>query len=508
MKIKRALISVSDKNGVEELARGLSEMGVAIVSSGGTARQLARSGLQVTTVSEVTGAPEMLDGRVKTLHPKIHAGILADRRNPQHLQQLREAGIAPIDLVVCNLYPFARTIATENVDEDEAIEQIDIGGPAMVRAAAKNFRSVAVVVNPERYAAILEEMRSKGGALSDATRATLAAEAFAHTAAYDIEVSRWMNRAEEFAPNIFFALDRKLALRYGENPHQTGGFYGLAAGDPGWRQLHGKEMSFTNILDFDAAWRLASEFAEPTVAIIKHTNPCGVASAPSIEEAFRRAVECDPKSAFGGIVACNREIDAGTAATMREMLPVTDIVIAPGFAHAAVSEFAKRKAGATRVIEALPFTDRLDVRSAANGFLVQEVDSRPDPREEMKVVTKVQPTDEDWADLLFAWKVVRYAKSNSVVLANDLQAVGIGMGQVSRVEAVELAARRAGDRAKGTVCATDGFFPFRDGIDAAVEAGARAVIHPGGSVRDQEVIAAADEHKIPMVLTGVRHFRH
>lgn len=504
MKIKRALISVTDKEGIEEFAAGLVALGVSIVSSGGTARVLSRAGIPVSTVSEVTGAPEMLDGRVKTLHPRIHGGILADRRNPQHLSQLKEHNISPLDLVVCNLYRFSETVSAGDVKEDEAIEQIDIGGPAMMRAAAKNYRSVAVVVNRERYPEILEEMTQRSGALSDETRARLAAEAFEHTAAYDMEISRWMSRADRFPSKLFMDLDRGLLLRYGENPHQSGGFY--SSSDPGWRQLAGKEMSYTNILDFDAAWRLAGEFSEPAVAIIKHTNPCGVANGKDVEDAYRRAVECDPRSAFGGIVAANREVDAKTAKAMTELVAKTDIVIGPAFSPDALTQLQSKKS--TIIVEAAPPYSLPQVRSAANGYLVQDHDDRVDSKEEMTVVTRVQPTDEDWADLLFAWKVVKHVKSNAVVFANEGQALGIGAGQMSRVEAVELAARRAGDRAKGTACATDGFFPFRDGVDSAVEAGARAIIHPGGSVRDPEVIAAAEEHGIPMVFTGFRHFRH
>ncbi|MEO7803882.1 MAG: bifunctional phosphoribosylaminoimidazolecarboxamide formyltransferase/IMP cyclohydrolase [Actinomycetota bacterium] len=504
MKIKRALISVNDKTGVEELARGLIEMGVSLVSSGGTARMLARAGIQVTPVSEVTGAPEMLDGRVKTLHPKIHGGILADRRNAQHLSQLREYGIAPIDLVVCNLYPFESTISDTNVTEDEAIEQIDIGGPAMVRAAAKNFHSVAVVVNPNRYDEILDEMRSRAGSLTDQTRKQLAAEAFSHTASYDIAVSGWMTRDAASSDRTFFALDRVFALRYGENPHQSGGFF--ARETPAWKQLSGKEMSFTNILDFDAAWRLVCEFDEPAAAVIKHTNPSGVATADSIVDAYQRAVECDPRSAFGGIVAANRPIDGATAKRMLEIIAVTDIVIAPSFAPEALRTFEAKKN--LRVISAVPFRDKQDIRSAADGLLIQDLDSTSAQPSQMRVAGKIEPTEEDWEDLLFAWKVVKHVKSNAVVFAAKGQALGIGAGQMSRVEAVELGARRAGDRAKGAVMATDGFFPFRDGVDAAVEAGARAIIHPGGSVRDSEVVAAADEHAIPIVHTGFRHFRH
>lgn len=503
MRIKRALISVSDKTGLVEFANGLASLGVTLVSTGGTARTLARAGLQVTTVSEVTGFPEMLEGRVKTLHPKIHGGILADRRNPQHLSQLKEHGIAPIDLVVVNLYPFEETVGKPGSTEDEAIEQIDIGGPSLLRAAGKNFRSVAVVVNPERYLEILEEMGARSGALSDETRAALAAEAFAHTAAYDMAVAGWMNRGAAFGPKLFLALDRKFDLRYGENPHQPGAFYG--AGDPGWRQLSGKELSFTNILDFDAGWRLVGEFEEPAAVIIKHTNPCGCATGGDADNAFERALECDPRSAFGGIVAVNRRVESiATPERINELK--AHILVAPGFSTQALRALTERKT--LIVIEALPFAAPLQVRSSAGGVLVQSFDTAADSREEMTVVTTIRPTEEDWDDLLFAWRVAKHVKSNAAVFAAGRQAFGIGAGQMSRVEAVELAARRAGDRAKGAALATDGFFPFRDGLDAAVEAGARAVIAPGGGVRDPEVIAAAEEHGIPLVFTETRHFRH
>jgi phosphoribosylaminoimidazolecarboxamide formyltransferase/IMP cyclohydrolase len=504
MRIRRALISVSDKTGLEELAEGLRELGVSMVASGGTARTLARAGFEVSTVGEVTGAQEMLDGRVKTLHPKIHAGILADRRNPQHLSQLKEHGISPIDLVVVNLYPFVQTVAQPDVKPADAIEQIDIGGPAMVRAAAKNHGSVAVVVSPTRYPEILEEMKSRSGALSDDTRAELAAEAFAHTAAYDMEVARWMQRDQEAPTQVFMALQKSQTLRYGENPHQEGGFY--VTGDRKWRQIAGKDLSFTNVMDFDAAWSLASEFSDPTVVIVKHTNPCGVATRASVSDAYRAAYECDPRSAFGGIVGANREIDGPSAKLITELVAKTDVVVAPAFSKEALSIFREKKN--LILIEALPFGDDPDVRSAAGGFLIQDADVAPDQRDSMKVVTSKQPSEEDWNDLLFAWKITKHVKSNSVVLANNAQALGVGAGQMSRVEAVELAARRAGDKAQGTVCATDGFFPFRDGVDACAAAGIRAVIHPGGSVRDPEVIAAADEHGLVMVITGVRHFRH
>lgn len=503
MKIKRALISVSDKTGIEEFAAGLAELGVAIVSSGGTARTLTRAGLQVTTVSDLTGMPEMLDGRVKTLHPRIHAGILADRRNPQHLSQIKEQGITPIDLVVCNLYPFSETISKKDVTEDQATEQIDIGGPAMVRAAAKNYRSVAVVVNPARYPEILEEMRTRSGALSDETRAALAAEAFAHTAAYDIAISNWMTGREGFADPLFLALEKRLSLRYGENPHQGGAFY--SSGEPGWRQIGGKEMSFTNILDFDAAWRLVSDFSPAAAAIIKHTNPCGCATGKDMADAFDRALDCDPRSAFGGIIATNVRFDSATTAKKVNELRA-HIVAAPGYSSDALGVLSERKN--LIVLEAKPFPSPFELRSAAGGVLVQQWDRAGATLDEMTVVSMKQPSEQDWDDLLFALTVTKHVKSNSAVFAADRQAFGIGAGQMSRVDAVELAARRAGDRAKGAVIATDGFFPFRDGLDAAVEAGARAVIAPGGGVRDPEVIAAADEHGIPMVFAGTRHFRH
>jgi phosphoribosylaminoimidazolecarboxamide formyltransferase/IMP cyclohydrolase len=503
-RIKRALLSVADKTGIEELAQGLAEMGISIVSSGGTARALSKSGIHVQTVSDVTGAPEMLDGRVKTLHPKIHGGILADRASAQHLAQLRAQSIIPIDLVVSNLYPFAATIAREDATEEDIIEQIDIGGPAMVRAAAKNHRWVAVVVNPERYQTVLKEMSSRGGALSDQTRAQLAAEAFAHTAAYDMTVARWMSKGELFPPSFLLALENRKFLRYGENPHQRGAFY-YSGEDPGWKQVAGKELSYTNVLDFEAAWQLASDFEKPAAAIIKHTNPCGVATGEDPTAAFERALEADPRSAFGGIIAFNRQVNGTTVAKKINELRA-HIVVAPGYAPETMKVLEERKN--VVVIETDSVPKGLVVRSAAGGVLVQEQDEMEAGRDEMTVVSTKEPVVEDWDDLLFAWIVTRHVKSNSAVFANDAQAVGVGAGQMSRVEAVEIAARRAGDKAKGAVLATDGFFPFRDGLDAAVESGARAVIAPGGGVRDPEVIAAADEHGIPLVFAGRRHFRH
>jgi phosphoribosylaminoimidazolecarboxamide formyltransferase/IMP cyclohydrolase len=501
MKIRRALISVSDKSGLEDLAQGLLAMGVTIVSTGRTAHFLTRLGIPVTTVADVTGVPEMLEGRVKTLHPRIHAGILADRRKPQHLAQLKANNIPPIDLVVCNLYPFRETVAA-GAAEDSVLEQIDIGGPAMVRAAAKNYPSVAVVVNPDRYPAVLEELQALRGALSDETRSRLAAEAFSHTAEYDIAVASWLSGTGPFPDTVHLTLKKQFALRYGENPHQQGAFY--AVGAPGWERLGGKELSYTNLLDLEAAWRLVGEFDRPAVAIVKHTSPCGCALGSDVEEAYERALEADTLSAFGGIVAANGEVDGPTATRIVKIL--TEIVVAPSFSPEGLAALAERKN--LRIIRARPFGLGIELRSAAEGVLVQETDSTLEPREQMQVAGAVEPAEEDWEDLVFAWAVAKHLKSNAAAFASRGQTVGLGMGLTSRVEAVELAARRAGGRAKGSVCASDGFFPFRDGLDAAVAAGARAVVQPGGSVNDPDVIAAADEHGIPMVFTGVRHFRH
>jgi phosphoribosylaminoimidazolecarboxamide formyltransferase / IMP cyclohydrolase len=506
MKVERALVSVSDKSGVVDFCRGLAERGIEIVSSGGTAGVLSDEGVPVVAVADVTGAPEILEGRVKTLHPKIHGGILADRRKPQHMRQLDDYGIEPIDLVVCNLYPFERTILQPGVEEDEALEQIDIGGPAMVRAAAKNWPSIAVVVNPDRYAEVLSAIASNGG-VSDEMRRALAIEAFEHTAAYDSAISSYFATGSAYPTRSAIELEKIDDLRYGENPHQTAAFFrtaGAAEGIAASQQLHGKELSYNNILDSDAAWRLALELEAPAVAIVKHSNPCGVAVRATLSDAYARALDCDRTSAFGGIVAMNSPCDVTTAAAILEIF--TEVVIAPDFDDAALELLTTKKN--LRLLRA-PTADAsgLDRRSVWGGMLVQTADP-PDRAEDAKVVTAAQPTDEQWSDLRFAWVVAKHVKSNAIVFAKDLAAVGVGAGQMSRVDSTELAARRAGDEAFGSSCASDAFFPFRDGLDAAVAAGARAVIQPGGSVRDDEVIAAADEHGIPMVFTGRRHFRH
>ena len=506
VKIRRALLSVSDKSGLVELARGLAEAGVDIISSGGTAAALAEAGVAVTKVAEVTGAPEILGGRVKTLHPTIHGGILADRHKPEHVSELADHGIEEIDLVVCNLYPFEKTVADPEVDEAAAVEQIDIGGPAMVRAAAKNWRSVAVVVKPERYTSVLDEIKATRG-VSDATRRELALEAFSHTASYDAAIVSWLAQAPDFSSRLVLSGEKALDLRYGENPHQDAAFYknaGEATGLAAAEQVHGKELSYNNILDADAAWKLILDFDEPAAAIIKHSNPCGAAVAESLDVAFAKALDCDRTSAFGGIVSLNRPCDAGTARAVTEIF--MEVVIAPDFDADALEVLREKKnLRVLRAGQASP--NEPDVRRVSGGLLLQTPDPR-DLAEDAKVVTRAQPTPQQLDDLRFAWVVAKHVKSNAIVLAKDGAAVGIGAGQMSRVEATELAARRAGARAAGTVCASDAFFPFRDGLDAAVQAGAAAVIQPGGSVRDDEVVAAADEHGIPMLFTGRRHFRH
>ena len=506
MTVKRALISVSDKSGIVDFARGLVELGIEIVSSGGTAASLSEAGLGVMKVSEVTGAPEILGGRVKTLHPKIHGGILADRRNPDHVRQLEEQGITGIDLVVCNLYPFERTVAHPSVTEDDAVEQIDIGGPAMVRAAAKNFHSVAVVVNPHSYDMVLDELQS-AGEISVDLRRQLALEAFRHTAAYDSAIANFIAGQDVSPDCLVLSSDKVMDLRYGENPHQDAAFYraaGVATGIAAADQLHGKELSYNNLLDTDAAWALVSELEGTAAVIIKHSNPCGAALGSSLHDAYLKALDCDRTSAFGGIVALNRPCDVETAAAIAEIF--TEVVIAPGYEDEALAILTGKKN--VRILRASDRIGRgINIRSVSGGLLVQSADP-PDPLDNIKVVTKTEPTDEQFQDMRFAWTVAKHVKSNAIVLAKNGVAVGVGAGQMNRLESTELAARRAGSRAPGTVCASDAFFPFRDGLDAAVAAGAVAVIQPGGSVRDEEVIAAADDHGIPMVFTGRRHVRH
>ncbi|MFL5767095.1 MAG: bifunctional phosphoribosylaminoimidazolecarboxamide formyltransferase/IMP cyclohydrolase [Actinomycetota bacterium] len=515
--IRRALISVADKTDLVELGRELLSLGVSLVSSGTTARTLQEAGVDVTPVAEVTGFPEMLDGRVKTLHPRIHAGILADRRLPEHGQELKEHDIEPFDLVVSNLYPFRETVAS-GAAFDDVIENIDIGGPTLVRGAAKNFESVAIVVRPERYTELLEELRRDGG-LSRETRLALAEEAFAHTASYDAAIADWFagRQTDEGLPSfVGLAYDKVRELRYGENPHQRGALYSTGGGPGpfgGAEVLQGKEMSFNNWLDLDAAAGLAADLdatadaASGTAAcvIVKHNNPCGAAIAPTLGEAYRRAFASDDVSAFGGIVAFGGEVDADAAQAMEDVF--TEVIVAPAYTDGARNAFAAREN--LRVVRA-PLSARpdLDVRPMIGGALVQDADRIVEGRQEMKVVSRREPTEAEWRDLLFAWTVGARVKSNAIVFAKDRATVGVGAGQMSRVDSAVLAARKAGERARGAVMASDAFFPFPDAVEVSADAGITAVIHPGGSVRDEEVLRVAESRDMAVVVTGRRHFRH
>ena len=504
----RALVSVSDKTGVVELARELAELGVEIVSTGSTAATIREAGVSVREVAEVTGFPEMMDGRVKTLHPVVHAGILADRSRPSHMEELAAQGIEPIDLVVVNLYPFEKTVASE-APEEEIVEQIDIGGPTLVRAAAKNFRSVAIVVSPDRYEELLEALRAD--ALDEERRRTLAAEAFEHVASYDAAISGWFSNEfnDEPPPSVTLSFVHVEDLRYGENPHQRAALYRqpLSPGALGNAQvLQGKEMSYNNWLDAEAARGLAVALDTPGAVIVKHHNPSGAAVASSAADAYRAAFESDTVSAFGGVVAFNTEVDEDAAAAMADVF--TEVLIAPGYTEGALARFAEKKN--LRVVRApLPRQGGLELRLVGGGgALIQDADVVTETRGDMKVVTRREPTEQEWADLLFAWTVAARVKSNAIVFAAGRATVGVGAGQMSRVDSVHIASRKAGERSRGAVMASDAFFPFRDGIDQAAEAGIAAVIQPGGSVRDEEVIAAADEQEMAMVFSGRRHFRH
>ncbi len=505
----RALLSVYDKTGLLELAQGLADLSWELVASGKTAAALADAGIAVTEVAEVTGAPEMLGGRVKTLHPKVHGGILADRGNPAHVADLAAQHIEPVDLVVSNLYPFS---------SDPSIELIDIGGPTMVRAAAKNHAHVGVVVDPADYPVVLAELRA-AGALSDDTRRRLARAAFAHCAAYDAAIVEWFDAGgpggpgELLPPTLHLALERAQELRYGENPHQRGARYRDRSHPTWWDgvvQHGGSALSYLNLFDADAAWRLVAELgagAQPAVAIIKHANPCGAALAPTLAEAYRRALECDPLSAFGGVVALGGPCTLEVAQAVAEG-PQADVVVAPSFGAGALEALAARRK-ATRLLEAPPHTGAaLELRSLGAGFLVQEADHLTTTRSDWQVPTKVAPTDAQWRDIELAWRVCARTSSNAIVVAVDGQALGVGAGQQSRVEAAQIAVGKAGARSRGAAAASDAFFPFRDGIDVLAGAGVAAVVQPGGSVKDNEMVAAADEHGMAMVLTGERHFRH
>jgi phosphoribosylaminoimidazolecarboxamide formyltransferase/IMP cyclohydrolase len=517
-KLKRALISVSDKSGVAEFARALAALGVQILSTGGTARLLEKEGVPVTEVSAHTGFPEMLDGRVKTLHPKIHGGILARRELPEHMAAIAQAGIEPIDLIVVNLYPFQATVADPDCRLEDAVENIDIGGPAMLRSAAKNHAGVAVVVDPADYARVLAELRA-AGEVGAATRFELARKVFAHTAAYDGAIASYLSsldaqgRREEYPGVLSLQFAKLQDLRYGENPHQSAALYRdalpVAGGLAGYQQVQGKELSYNNIADADAAWECVKSFAEPACVIVKHANPCGVALAPAPLAAYRKAFATDPVSAFGGIIAFNRALDAAAAQAVGEQF--AEVVIAPRVEAEARAAFA-RKAN-LRVLE-VPLShdaNAHDYKRIGGGLLVQGTDARALQRAELKVVSRVKPTESQLADLMFAWRVAKFVKSNAIVFCRDGMTLGVGAGQMSRVDSARIASIKA-QNAKldlaGSVVASDAFFPFRDGLDVVVNAGATAVIQPGGSVRDDEVIAAADEHGVAMVFTGMRHFRH
>ena len=535
-RIQRAILSVTDKTGLVDFARKLSSLGIELVSTGGTAKLLRDSGVVVKDISELTGFPEMLDGRVKTLHPKVHGGILHRREDPRHVAAVAEHGIAPIDMVVVNLYAFEKTAAKPGVAFEELIENIDIDGPSMIRSAAKNFHDVAIVTSPSDYDSIADELQREGGALSKATKWRLAQKAFATTAAYDSAIASTLERitpdssqpqpeTDSFPPTLRLTFHKTLDLRYGENPHQKAAMYsdGSGVGVANARQLQGKELSYNNIVDLQAAWDLAQEFNDPAfdtpvVAIIKHTNPCGAATGKTLAEAYRRALECDPVSAFGGVIGVNRPIDAEAAEEMHKLF--LEVIAAPAFDEAAKAKFASKKN--LRLVEVTDPRSPGRIRPAATetaqrnwvlknisgGLLVQESDVRPLQDADLKVVTKRPPTPEETRALLFAWKVCKHVKSNAIVYARDGQTVGVGAGQMSRVDAAKIGAMKAQLPLKGTVAASDAFFPFPDGVEEIARAGATAIIQPGGSQRDPEVIAAADRLGLAMLFTGVRHFRH
>ena len=517
--IRTALVSVSDKSGLAEFARGLARFKIRILSTGGTAKLLAGQGLLVTEVADYTGFPEMLDGRVKTLHPRLHAGILARRDSPAHLAAIKAAGIEPIDLVVVNLYPFARTVAKPDCTLAEAIENIDVGGPSMLRAGAKNYAGVAVVTDPSDYSKLLAEMGERGGALSEGTRFALAQKAFAHSAAYEAAIGNYFaglasdGEPAPFPGRLTLQFEKVQDLRYGENPHQAAAFYRdgnpVPGGIAGTAQIQGKELSYNNIADADAAWECVKTFDEPACVIVKHANPCGAAIGASSREAYERAFATDPAAAFGGIVAFNRELDAATAGAVSKQF--VELVIAPEFDAEARKVFAAKPNVRVLSVSLARAAQTYDFKRVGGGLLVQSPDARNVQTSGLRTVTRLKPTQAQIADLLFAWRVAKYVKSNAIVFCALGRTLGIGAGQMSRVDAARVAAlkaQNAGLSLAGSVVASDAFFPFRDGVEVVAQAGAKAVIQPGGSVRDDEVIAAADGLGIAMVFTGVRHFRH
>lgn len=512
--IRRALISVSDKTGVVELAQELAKCEVEIISTGGTFRVLQEAGVPVIGISEVTHFPEILDGRVKTLHPMVHGGLLAVRDLESHQQQMKQNGIQPIDLVVVNLYPFQQTIDKPDATYADAIENIDIGGPSMVRSAAKNHRYVTVVVDPQDYPAVIEQIKVQGGT-DGATRQRLAAKAFSHTAAYDAIISGYLNQqvGELFPDQLTVTFNKQQALRYGENPHQQAAFYREPFAVPGQiasaEQLHGKELSYNNINDANAALELVAEFTEPAVVAVKHMNPCGVGIGETIDEAFQKAYEADPVSIFGGIIATNRPVNASTATKMKEIF--LEIILAPSFDEEALAILkTKKNLRLLQLGEALKDERNVNLKlqTVGGGALVQQVDAASIQPADCKVVTNREPDEEEWKQLLFAWKVVKHVKSNAIVLAKDSRTLGVGAGQMNRVGAAAIAIRHAGAEAKGAVMASDAFFPMKDTVEKAAAAGITAIIQPGGSIRDEESIAEANKHGIAMVFTGIRHFKH
>ncbi|BET11863.1 bifunctional phosphoribosylaminoimidazolecarboxamide formyltransferase/IMP cyclohydrolase [Pandoraea anapnoica] len=520
--IKQALISVSDKTGIVDFAKSLAAQGVSILSTGGTAKLLADAGLKVTEVADYTGFPEMLDGRVKTLHPKVHGGILARRDLPEHMAALDTHGIPTIDLLVVNLYPFVQTVAKDDCSLEDAIENIDIGGPTMLRSAAKNHRDVTVIVDPADYAVVLDEMKANNNTVGYTTNFRLATKVFAHTAQYDGAITNYLTSLGEslrhdersaYPATLNLAYTKVQDMRYGENPHQSAAFYRDIVTPEGalanYRQLQGKELSYNNIADADAAWECVKTFEAPACVIIKHANPCGVAVAASPAEAYAKAFQTDPTSAFGGIIAFNREVDEAAAQAVAKQF--VEVLLAPSFTDAAKQVFAAKQN--VRLLE-VPMgngVNQYDFKRVGGGLLVQSTDSKNVAPHELRVVTKRHPTPKEMEDLLFAWRVAKYVKSNAIVFCAGGMTLGVGAGQMSRVDSARIAsikAQNAGLSLNGSAVASDAFFPFRDGLDVVVDAGATCVIHPGGSMRDDEVIAAADERNVAMLMTGTRHFRH
>ncbi|MDL2281164.1 bifunctional phosphoribosylaminoimidazolecarboxamide formyltransferase/IMP cyclohydrolase [Selenomonadales bacterium OttesenSCG-928-I06] len=513
MKIKRALISVSDKTGVTEFAKSLHELGIDIISTGGTMKAIKDAGIPVTYVSEITGFPEIMDGRVKTLNPYIHGGILALRDNPKHIESMQEHDITGIDLVVVNLYPFRETIQKPDVTLEDAIENIDIGGPAMIRAAAKNFKHVVILVNPKNYAEVLNQLKSVGD-VDQKTRMALAKEAFTHTSEYDACINNYLDKQlneDSFVESLQISYEKIQTLRYGENPHQKAAFYREKySSEPGVAnavQLQGKELSYNNIVDVDAAYNIVNEFEEPTATIIKHTNPCGTGIGKTIFEAYQKAYDADPVSAFGGIVALNKTVDKQTAEKMSEIF--LEVIIAPDFTEDALLALSKKQN--LRLLKTPMGKDSPDIlalKSVNGGIVVQSKDDQPLDTSSLKVVTEKQPTKEEYEQMLFAFKIVKHVKSNAIVVAKDNKTIGVGAGQMNRVGSAAIALNQAQEEAKGAVMASDAFFPFTDTVIEAAKAGITAIIQPGGSIRDEDSIKAANEHNIAMVFTGVRHFKH